>query len=476
MALNKKYFLYGLVLFAIVIRVYCALIFQSRSWIDEHWVMLNPAYILLTGHGKLVGDWDVMMRSWTSPTILFGYLKTLSWLHITRGTIVIPLVKLFFAALTMAAIFLLARELSRLYSLKYPLGWGLLLVLFNPDLIHLGATGDLNVFGFIFLVLGLIFFNRGLADQKYFAKGVGWLVFSNLIRFQYVIITALSFIYLFFTRLNKKQLTKYLITFVIISLGLLLFEFGYNTYRYQRPNLPIFSYVYMDTLGGYYTMGGVTPFYHGLELLQRLVSPIGCLIILLATKLSFQKTRYLSVVSWGFLIAHSLLGHKELRYFYAPAILLLMISATALQSWFEHNGFKRSQKKLIYSALVLIFIAQSLIYGFRAIKKVPWHDYEYPARLETWVGTQEDVKGLITFGWGGIYSGSGYTFYRTLPYEFAENKSQVIARNLDFKNYNYLIAPEQQKNLCRDFIKNEGGASVYRCSTEELELVFKPGV
>ena len=87
---------FSLLLTGVSIRIWVSLHFQTRAWIDELTVVLNPAYKLAFGVGELKGltDWTIGTRDWFAPLVLASYLKTLSLFGLQKGTTVLPLVSL----------------------------------------------------------------------------------------------------------------------------------------------------------------------------------------------------------------------------------------------------------------------------------------------------------------------------------------------------------------------------------------------
>lgn len=460
---------------AIVIRFYYAWQFQSRIWIDELWVVQNPAFRLLTGVGDLTSlDWGDEIRTWLPPSILFLFLKLLQILGIQKGTLVLPLVRASIGAATLSGIYALLALLFRVFRGKIVLAT--IALLFAPELIRFSASCDLSILAFPFLAWGLYFY-FDLTSQTFRKRirllGVFFIGISVFIRMQ----LASVWLVLLYDSLREKKPKSFHLFFTGSVLAAIL-DLGLNRILYQHWTIPILKYFYVNTAEHLASSFGTTPFYAAFEIMWKMLTePVffisfGTVLALAAlflvdrlrNKTQFFKEanpRTLVLAAAILVFSHVIIPHKEFRFFYIPAIFLSAVGLSVFELWVSKMKYNS-----VFLALFLILFSGTATW--RAHSKVDWKVFEVPTSLETLAGAQTDIQGLIVYGWGGIHSGGAYTFYRTLPYVFSEDLRQLRQRSVDPKLYNYLIAPQSEPRWCADVIAEKDGAALYKCGAQEL--------
>lgn len=470
---------WALLFIGVTIRAWVSLHFQTRAWIDEMTVVLNPAFKLAFGAGKLQGqtDWLMGTRDWFAPLILAGYLKILSIIGIQKGIVVLPLVSLTIQLFSIAGLFYFCFFLKKIFSLTTAPILPLLILFFVPEFIHFGHTADLSALGLPWLIfgLGLVLTSLGHGNTLLLSRSptklglslrsasyLGWICLNlaSLIRFQYAVFPFSIFLWL----LLKKQWQKCLY-FMIITCAVFIFDLLLNSWLYGYWNLPLLTYFKANVFDAVAASYGVSPFYVAFEYLWRFVTEPVFALIVFTFAFAYKRVGVLHISTTVFFFIHMVVGHKEYRFYYGPAVLFAGISAAALQAWLE-------QKHKEHIALFLFLLSFVIVASYRATKKVHWADYQYPAKLETYAGSQPDFQGLITYGWGGIYSGGHYTTYNTKPYLFAETLTQLRQIFIrDNMRVSHVITGSNEPAPCRTVIRTEGGASLYRCSTEEIRVL-----
>ena len=231
---------------------------------------------------------------------------------------------------------------------------------------------------------------------------------------------------------------------------------------------PIVKYYYINSFGGMASSLGKTPFYHAFELLFRFTTEPVFLLALVGSFWAFKnrkKTRLVIALNAYFFVFHALIPHKEYRFFYTNAVISSVLAGLFIQSYLEEKLKSVQSKKRAYTAVVFLF---SIVSFYRAYK-IDFREYEIPTKLEAIAGIQPDVKGLITLGWNGIYSGSNYSFYRELPYLYAFSNQNLKDQNPNPDQYNYLIVPSNYLKPCLEVIISERGGTLYKCSKVEIK-------
>ncbi len=464
--MNKKILFFCFLFVGLVTHLYIAIAFQSRAWIDELWAVLNPAYRLLTGTGFLdPNDWNPQfpVRTWLTPGLLFIYMKFLQVIGISNGLIVLPSVRALTSLVSFLSFICFSFFLSKKLSLKEKPWLPLLVLLFTPEFIHFSTTADLSAWGIPPLLFGLalLFFEEENTKPNLKTRlGCCLITLSALIRFQFGVFPLTCMGWLFIKKQKRKA-----VELCCIGTGFLFLDFLLNAKINGTLQIPILNYFLVNTAHGRASGFGVSPFYIAFEFLWRWCTEPVFLVLCLFAYFSFRRMPFLTAISLGFCLIHAFIGHKEYRFFYGPAVLLVALGSTSFQKWAE--------RKTKFSQIILIgFLISFFSFSFwRGTKKVAWRDYEIPSKLETIVGTMPDIKGLVTYGWGGIYSGGNYTLYRPLPYVFAEKKEDLPKMNLNLAQFNYVISP-QEETPCQEIIQTQSGANLLRCTNEELQDLF----
>lgn len=461
----------GLIVAGVAWRLSIAWRFQSRAWIDELWVLLNPAYYLLTGVAHLnPQDWGAPsprgIRTWLPPGLLFIYLKALSLFGIKQGAVVLPLVRVTVAALSAAAVILYARTLGQTMRLKLAPVLPLAVLLFTPQLVHYGALHDLSVIGLpsLLLAFALLKGGEGKIAGTRFRWGAALFSLSCLIRFQYAV-----FAFIFLGWLVYKRQRRQALEFAGIAALFVIGDALLNSLMFKRPILPAINFFLGNAIYGMGNDAGVMPLGAGFEFLWRYVTEPVFAIVFITLWISFKRARFLTVAGMGFYALHVYLSHKEFRYFYAPAVLLSGLAASSLQAWVEDN-WKRANARAALVAFCVLFVGFA---GWRGLKKTAWTDYEVPSRLETLAGVQPDIKGLFVYGWGGgIYCGGQYSFHQPLPYYCGSSVSYLKEMNANPDDINYIVSETSKPVPCAEVVARHAGGALYRCTPTEVNLLF----
>ena len=447
-----KIFFSAVVALAVAWRLYVAVRYQSRAWIDEMWVVLCPAYKLLTGVGEVKGDWGYEIRSYLPPSLVFIYLKALELIGVRDGRVALAAVRVAITLTTAFSFLVFIRHLATRLKLKWLPVLPALALFAVPEFVHYGSTADLSVLGLPVLLLGLALGETWL--------GFSFLCLSALIRFQYGVFPA----FLLISFLMRRE---YRLAARLSALGAfaIVFEVAFNSAMYGHAVFPLLNYLRLNTVGGMAASFGEAPFYLAFEILWRFMTEPVFVLAVLMIPFSVRRLPFLTVASLAFFLMHMFVGHKEYRFFYGPAVLLAAIAAACFQKWVETNP-----ARLRFAALWILFFVSFA--AWRTEKKVRWADYEIPSKLETLAGAQPDARGLISFGWSGVYAGCNYTFYRPLPSINVSSPGELPAYKLNAHDFNYVVAPESQPP-CAERVHAQGGAGLYRCSEEEVLRLLK---
>jgi hypothetical protein len=440
--LRNQWLWFALLAAGWTVRLAYAACFSGRVWIDELWVVQEPAFRLLTGQGFLNPmDWAQRIRSWLPAFLIVIPLKL-------GGPVLVRV--LIMAANTVAVLRLTAAAGLRLHVRGAP--WlALACGLFTPELLHFGSSCDLSVLAFPFLVEGLVRWHHAPRLAAL------WLAAAVLVRNQYVMVPAALFIHSLAIR--RREGVKALAGAAFLAFAV---DASLNSLLYGFEVYPFLNYARVN-LSGQANQFGTTPFYQGFEILWRFMTePLFAAFALLGLPLLWKRepTWFWAWIALAAL--HFAAPHKEYRFFYGPALLAAVWGGAALQVWLQNLPKKRQWLQIVAVVLVVA------VGGWRATKKVAWAQFEGPLRMTASAGRQQSVRGLIVYGWGGIQNGGHYTFQQALPYEYAESLVALRERKLDPALYSHLVLPTNIISPCADWIESYSGAALYRCTTEEL--------
>lgn len=455
----------------LALRLYFVSKYQTRICIDEIWYILNPAYKLAFGMGAVIDDpAQNGMRGFLWPSLLSLYLKGLSFVGLTNGVFVLTAVRFLFTVFLASGFFVYLKLLKKEFALQFPPFLAVLVLFLNPEFIHFGATAELNVLAFPLLITGFYLFletsNQATADTKTY---LAWfLLFATaLLRVQYGL--ALGFV---LTLMLYQRQFKKVLQFIVLGILVVLLDVAFESYMYGHTIFPMWNYLHAHLFQKLADSYGVLPFGVSFEFLWRLMSEPVFAAAVLTLPLSYRRAPKLTAFTVLLFFVHSISGHKEMRFFFGPAVLFSGLAAASLQSWLEEKiqnapGHLPRTVAAGFAVLVCVF------FFWRGQKKVAWSEFSIPGKLETLAGTQPDAKGLVTLGWGGTHHGGNYTFYNKGPYILAEDLAQLKSFSLDAAQFNYVVSSANHDFLCRTKVAEQDGAILYRCEIQEMVALFE---
>lgn len=481
---------------AISQRTYLAFNHVGRVWIDEVWVVLNPAYWLVSGAGFMNPvDWfSPGIRSWLPPLLVAGYFRFCHFLGIDQPWFVFSFLSLIVSFINFAATSYLILVISGLRNWAYSSTvFALIAALFAPEVVRHSLSVDLSVMAWPFLSIGIAHLSRALVAWQYnpradwlpylLTKGLVLVVLAALIRYQLLIVPC--FILLTFMLAGHWRyflLTTAVIFFGLLSDGLL------NTLFYGYWKLPIFVYYWSNTAGGMAASYGVSPWYHGVEILWRFCTEPTFALALFAMAAIFKTNRVSkarlfdrSLFSFDHFIlgllacltlSHLVVGHKEFRFFYTQSILMGLASGMGFEMVRSmlHKVISNQNRHWAFAAILVLVFFQV----WRGAYKVDWATFDMPANMVYQASTQKDLDGLLVFGWGGIKNPSQSGFYSAKPFWYFESSDQIKNAKLDFneiKRISHVLAPSHEPAPCGALVKELQDARLYRCRTKEIMVL-----
>jgi GPI mannosyltransferase 3 len=132
-----------------------------------------------------------------------------------------------------------------------------------------------------------------------------------------------------------------------------------DAWLYGAWALTPYHYFFQNIVAGKAAGFGVSPpWYYLSESLLALLPPMSLLLIYLFFKGLSKKTQH--VLAWciaAFLLAHSLVGHKEFRFVFPMALPFFYFAAVGWECWGARIWARRWARRSIRAALALNFLA-----------------------------------------------------------------------------------------------------------------------
>jgi phosphatidylinositol glycan class B len=317
-------------------------------WPDEIYQSLEPAHRLVFGYGLIAWEYLRGARSWALPGLVAGLLKLCVWFGATEPRQYLYVVRLFFSALGVAtayAAYRLAREHGA--STIAAACSAALFALVAPA-IYFGPRAMSETASALPVALGLALALRPQPSRWATALGVSLLGAAVLFRLQNAVF-AIAVLGILAARRNWRQLLEAAVVFAIwaVLFGLLdKLTWGgwfHSAVVYLRANV----------LEHKSEVWGTSPVTYYLEVPWRsMAGPMACIAVL--GLFAAARAPGLLVAAAAFVLLHSLIPHKELR-FILPALpifcALAGVGIGALQMRSRLAGLPAVAAILICSAL-----------------------------------------------------------------------------------------------------------------------------
>jgi phosphatidylinositol glycan class B len=347
-----------------------AFLFALSAWYtvgyhhaDEHFQILEFAKYRLGESSPVHLPWEfgAQMRPGLQPMLVAGWLRAARALGITD-----PFLQVFVLrwAIGMATLWAYWRwceraerdfaspSTARLLRLGFLLFWAMpyLAVRFSSE--NASATA---------FFAGLYFLLQSLDNQKVGQKKQLWaagflLALSFFFRFQIAFAgLGLGAWLVFQRRLTAREWLPLLCGAALGGgLGALADTWFYGTWA-----LTPYNYFFQNIVAGKAAAFGVSPpWYYLSESLLALLPPMSLLLIALFFKgLSLKIHHALAWCIVPFLLAHSLIGHKEFRFVFPMALPFLYLAAVGWEQWGAKIWSRRWARRSIRAGLAINFFA-----------------------------------------------------------------------------------------------------------------------
>lgn len=337
-------------LFSLLAHVLAAIVSTGYHHADEHFQILEPLGWKLGFYGPqdLAWEFTEQIRPGLQIGLGYGIAKILLWLGVynpfTLTATLRQLTGVLWWALTWAFYKKWSKEFSQPFQVKTLLIFSVLLW-FLPYL-HVRYSSESWGGLLFFFGLYVCLYTRWQPFAKHLLGGV-LMGLAFCFRFQMGFAIAGFLAWLFFSRnMNAKTFLGLLIGGGFAAMAGVLSDY----WLYGEWVISPYNYFYQNIVAGKAAGFGVSPFYAYITMfIERVVPPVS--IVLLALLVLGCIKAWRSPWVWilvAFVLAHSVVGHKEFRFMFPMVALLPLLLTCGLQKLVEWVR-KLNAKTLAYS-------------------------------------------------------------------------------------------------------------------------------
>jgi hypothetical protein len=482
---TERLALAGVVVAAVAFRVVLGVGNHGMYWPDEIYQSLEPAHGLVFGEGLLPWEYVDGARTWVLPGLLAALLGVTAAVGVDHPSSYLVVVQLAFvavAAATVVATFALARAAgaSRWAAVAGSAAFGL-----APPAIYFGHralsenVSALAVAGGLALVLasggeaaregrpgGVAGVGRprdvagagrpggvagGGRPRRLLGAGCALLAFAVLLRLQNGIFCA-ALLAVLAARRDGPSLRDAAAVFAggALVLGLL------DLLTWGRFLGSARTYVRENVAEGRASEFGVEPFTYYFEHLWTSMPLLIAAVAVLAV-LGAVRRPGLFLIAAAYLLAHSLVEHKELRFVLPVLPILCALAAVGIDAL---AGRRRqvAVAAVVVLAAVSALRAHSLTWGDLGSGSGPeevtaWHHFADVNRLLLDAHDRDDLCGLKLEQQDRVWSGGYAYLHREVPY---------YARGEPPGRFNYVIAPVGPTATGHEVVRYDGAFQLVR--------------
>ena len=347
--------------------LWCAWRSHGLLWPDEIFQSLEPAHRLAFGYGFISWEFQLGARSWLFPGLLAGVLRVGDLLGLSSAAGLVLLTKAFMVAVGLASVAATMRLAAAVAGPRAGMVAGVLVAVFPPHLVLAGKCMSETVCAALVTVAGWLWLE---AQRNGIAPATG--------------------------RLSRQRLAGALTvtaTFVrpsvaLVSLGLLLALLALRQRQQARahgegmllagaaagaldwltwgaPFHSLWRHLHYNVIQGRAADYGSEPLTFYLSALWTSTAPALLLVVpglVLTWRLTTHadRTRPLLLIVLGYLVVHSLLPHKELRFLMPVMPLALALAAMGLERGWRWWA-DQSRGATVTGAILLILLSGTMI-------------------------------------------------------------------------------------------------------------------
>ncbi len=318
---------------------------------DEHFQIIEFLNYKLGGIEAHFLPWEFQerIRPWFQPFILYCFALPLKSIGISSPFVLSGIFRLISSALGIASIYYFWRQFKdELTENRLSLLFWLGLLWFIP---YLHARPSSESWSASFFLLGLSCFMGKRSNW-----GGVFFAFSFLCRYQMGFMIAPVYFWAVFRRWPwRAVIMSFIVLWSMIALGSLCDYWGYGEW-----SLAPWNYLKVNLIENKAAHFGVDPFYYYITRgFSRGYPPISLLIIVSSVYFWWKNPKHiLTWVGLPFLVVHSLIGHKELRFI----LPFLVLTPYFIVYAFSHCSLLKANwiRRLCFGVNIILLIVASL--------------------------------------------------------------------------------------------------------------------
>lgn len=355
---TRGYIQFEQILFILALIWYSLTAYYSIGYYhaDEHYQIIEFAGIIDGSNTAEDLPWEfkAKIRSALQPTIAHFIFKTCELFSIYNPYNKTFLLRLLTGIMSVISILFFTNSCKELILKKY---WKPFLILsyFTWFIPFLSVRFSSETYAGITLLSTVAIIIKDRKNyNKYLISGI-FLGLSFLFRYQIAISGIGIVLWLLFI---KKENFNHLITFISAILIIVVIGLFLDSWFYNEPNITFWNYLKVNIFEGKAAEFGVSPWYYYL-VYSAFFSflPIGLSIISAFVILLYKKPK--SIFIWTilpFIIVHSFIGHKELRFLFPIINFIPIVLILSLQE-INWKYFSNRIRKFATIFLLLLFIS-----------------------------------------------------------------------------------------------------------------------
>jgi phosphatidylinositol glycan class B len=400
--LEEKTLYRNLFIFSAVFHLIAIIFSEGFHRPDEHLGMLRLVYFKLGQYpaSELSWEFSTMIRSWIQPGFYFSIAKLFHIVGLDNPFFVVFVLRLVTSSLGLGILLLISRMSYWFYDdvnnrkFFHYIIYGLWFLPF----IHARSTTE--SFGSFSLILSLYFFLKSLSKSQLHNRSLllmkaedqslplrnfflGGFFLGLMVNLRIPMAAIALFVMLWliiYARINFK-------IFFITALGILasiLLTIGFDSWGYDTFTYSTWNYIYQEFANSKSSEQGVSAWYsYFTKTLSKGTPPLSLFFILSFLFLWIKRPG--SILTWcslPFILLHSAIGHKELRFIF-PIWGILPFALTYLYAILKKTNIYINQKyKKIIKYFTIFLIFENLIFmtisSFKpAYTPLPFYKYLY---------------------------------------------------------------------------------------------------
>lgn len=342
MHLNQFHKLISII--AVVVYILTAMCSHGYYHPDEHFQIIEFASFKLgaTKADSLAWEYNAEIRPAIQPALCFIIFKVLYSVGFANPYLLAAMLRIITAMFAVTAIRFFTNATLPQIDVSNKRQY-IVLSYFLWFLPFLNVRFSSEIWSGLFFLVAV-----AIVQKKSCTQIVHWILIgvfvgvSFLFRFQSIVLAMCLILWLVIVK--KEALTN--IFFILISalvmlqLGILIDYWFYGRYLYT-----FWNYFYVNIVLGVSSQFGILPWYYFLERVAKAaLYPIGVIILFCAIVMAFR--RWNSLIIWitiPFVLLHSLIPHKELRFLFP---LINFIPFILISAWQEMSELQFVKKRI----------------------------------------------------------------------------------------------------------------------------------